>query len=529
MLQPATCTDTQHLRAEQSGWPPLRWTVLIGALTLATFFAQGYHPLAEDGGLYVAGVEFTLHPQLFPHYTQFVSEHLRFSIFAPLLAGLIRVTHLPMLYIILLVDLATIALMLAGAKALLRRLFSSDRAQLAGVAMLAALLTIPIAGTSLLLMDPYVTARSFSTPLTVWAIAFALDRWDRGHTRSFAACIIALAVAAAFHPLMGGYAVGLVIVIRILRSSKRLALLLTLAALTLIGTAILQAHALADSPAVALASKSRYYWFLSQWHWYEIFGLIGPFLILLAQLRFNRARLLQPGATLCVAAMLYGAFAILLTALFAHESDPSHIVARLQPLRVFLSIYILMVLLLGAGLEQVIDHVFARLATSQLRRCSPLAVILIIVLAAFAMYTSQREQFAASSHIELPWRMQQNPNAWVRAFLWCRDNTPVDALFALDAHYITTHGEDAQTFRAIAQRSALPDFSKDGGEASITPRLAGTWRTAFTAQRHLSSLDERTLRSRLAPFGVTWVVLQSSSPAALECPYDNGKIKVCTL
>jgi hypothetical protein len=117
----------------------------------------------------------------------------------------------------------------------------------------------------------------------------------------------------------------------------------------------------------------------------------------------------------------------------------------------------------------------------------------------------------------------------VRAFLWCRDNTPVDALFALDAHYITTSGEDAQTFRATAQRSVLPDFSKDGGEASITPRLADEWVAGFTAQLNLSSLNGRELRSRLAPFGVTWLVLRSTSPAALECPYDNGQLKVCKL
>jgi hypothetical protein len=227
--------------------------------------------------------------------------------------------------------------------------------------------------------------------------------------------------------------------------------------------------------------------------------------------------------------MLYGGFAILLTLVFAHESYPSHIIARLQPLRVFLMIYIIMVLLLGAGLEQLIESCFARLPNHRLRRCSPYPVGLVILLAGLAMYTAQRQQFSASPHIELPWRAQQNPNPWVRAFLWCRGNTPADALFALDAHYITTHGEDAQTFRAIAQRSALPDFSKDGGEASITPGLAGQWQTAFAAQLNLSSLNERTLRLRLAPFGVTWLVLRSASPAAFDCPYDNGQIKVCKL
>jgi hypothetical protein len=511
----------------QTSFSSLRWTLLIAALTLATFVVQGYHPLAEDGGLYVAGVEFTLNPRLFPHYTQFVSEHLRFSIFAPVLSAIIRFTRLPMLFVILLADLASIALTLAAARSVLRRIFISERAQLAGTAMLGALWTLPIAGTSLLLMDPYVTARSLSTPLSLWAIALALDSWKR--RRSLAGCIAALALAAAFHPLMAGYALGFILVLRILRSPKRIPLLFVLGLLALLGTTLLQAHAPADSPAVVLASKSRYYWFLSQWHWYEIFGLIGPFLILLPHLRFNRARLRTPGVTLCIAAILYGSFATLLALLFAHESYPSHLVARLQPLRVFLMIYIIMVLLLGAGLQQLLESAFARLSSPRLQRCSSYTVAVTVLIAALVMYVSQRRQFPASSHIELPWRVHKNPNPWVQAFLWCRDNTPVDALFALDAHYITTSGEDAQTFRATAERSAVPDFSKDGGEASITPRLADQWLTGFTAQLKLSSLDEHTLRSRFAPLGVTWLVLRSSSPAALECPYDNGEIKVCKL
>ncbi len=145
------------------------------------------------------------------------------------------------------------------------------------------------------------------------------------------------------------------------------------------------------------------------------------------------------------------------------------------------------------------------------------------------MFLSQRNQFPASAHIELPWRLHENHNAWVRAFLWCRDNTPPDALFALNAHYITTRGEDAQTFRAIALRSVIPDFSKDGGEAAITPRLAEEWAAGFTAQLDLDKQTTPELRAHLDPYGVTWVILRTSSPAVLSCPYRNEILKVCRL
>ncbi len=69
------------------GWSDLRWSGLFAALTIATLLVHGYHPLAEDGGLYVAGVELTLNRSLFPHFTEFVSEHMHYSIFAPVVAS----------------------------------------------------------------------------------------------------------------------------------------------------------------------------------------------------------------------------------------------------------------------------------------------------------------------------------------------------------------------------------------------------------------------------------------------------------
>lgn len=510
--------------AGEGRWTPARWAVLVAALTFATLLVHGSHPLAEDGGLYVAGVEFTLNRSLFPHFTDFVSEHLHYSIFAPVVAGITRVSHVPLGDVLLLMELLSIVLMLTAARATLRRVTSNQRAQLAGIALLGALWTLPVAGTSLLLMDPYVTARSLSTPLSLWALAFALNNWTKD-IRSAVGCILCIALAAAFHPLMAGYALGLIVVLRILRSQRKVLLLVALALATFAAAAILQARAPAESAAVVLAAKSRYYWFLSQWHWYEIFGLIGPLLVLVALRNLNREGLGANGTALCDAGVLYGCFATALTFIFAHESYSAHIVARLQPLRAFLMIYVLMFLLLGASLQQL----FELPASSAERRYLRYASIPILVAVAFTMFVTQRREFPASAHIELPWRLHQNPNPWVRAFLWCRNNTPQDALFALDAHYVTTVGEDAQTFRAIALRSALPDFSKDGGEAAISPRLATEWADGFTAQLELDQQTTSELHTHLDPYGVSWVIVRTSSLAVLACPYRNEILKVCRL
>jgi hypothetical protein len=413
---------------------------------------------------------------------------------------------------------------LAAARALLRRVAQNERAQLAGIAMLAAVWTIPIAGTSLLLMDPYLTARSLSTPLSLWAIGFALDDWSN-NPRSVMGCLLAIALAAAFHPLMAGYALGFVIVVRSLRNRRKILLLASLALLVFATAAILQARTPAESAAVILAAKSRYYWFLSQWHWYEVFGLIGPLLVLLA-LRRKYFGLGANGTILCDSAILYGCFATALSLVFVHEHFHSHIVARLQPLRTFLTIYLVMFLLLGTALQLLFERASSPSFTRHFARY---AMVPILLASGLCMFIGQRNEFPKSAYVELPWLSKQSSNPWVRAFLWCRDNTPPNALFALDANYITIPGEDAQTFRAIAQRSALPDFSKDGGEAAITPRLADQWAAGFTAQLNLDQQSTSQLRDHLAPYGADWVILRADSPAALSCPYNNGLLKVCKL
>ena len=145
------------------------------------------------------------------------------------------------------------------------------------------------------------------------------------------------------------------------------------------------------------------------------------------------------------------------------------------------------------------------------------------------MFTAGRTAFPNSNHLELPGIAPHNH--WTQAFLWIRDNTPKDALFALDADYINAPGEDAQCFRAIAQRSALPDYSKDGGEASIAPDATAEWVRGQAAQQSLSApstSDERRVAA-LQPLGVTWLVLQASATTSLACPFANSAVKLCRL
>ena len=118
---------------------------------------------------------------------------------------------------------------------------------------------------------------------------------------------------------------------------------------------------------------------------------------------------------------------------------------------------------------------------------------------------------------------------WEQAFVWISRNTPQRARFALDSHYINLQGEDAQGFRAIAERSVLPDYSKDGGVVANKPALTEEWMQGEAAQAKLNTEDDAARIKALRPLGVDWVVLDRGAETRFRCDYANAVVKVCRL
>ena len=473
---------------------------LCGLLSVFAAGVAGYHPYAEDGGVYVAGIKKLLHPELYPAWTAFVTEHLRFSLFAPLVAGLTRASHLPLAWVLLLLYLATIWATLSGGWMLAMRITQSRAGRVGAVALLACWLTLPVAGTSLMLMDPYVTARSLVLPLSLWALAWTLDkRW--------VLAAVSLGAAACLHPLMAGYGFAAVLAVR---SGGRARAATAGAGLVLAGA--LQALAPAEGADYLQVELTRYYWFPSRWTWYEVVGIMAPLALLVW---LGRGRSVET-ARLSRGMVLLGALAVVIALLFCRESLQTHLVARMQPLRCFQLVYAVMIVLLGVWVGE-------RWARGQ----AWMKVAAMLCLGGVMLF-AQREIYAHSAHIELPGAVPAN--AWERAFLWVRGHTPGDAVFALNARYITRGpGEDAQCFRALAERSALPDYSKDGGEAAITPPLTGLWERGEGAQEHLEAEDDAARLAALRGTGADWVLLQVGSVTQWTCPYRNEAVKVCRL
>ncbi len=498
------------------------------ALTVLAFAVHGYHPYVEDGGLYVAGIKRVLDPGMYPHRSEFVLEHLRFSVFAPMVAAIVRGSGLSLEIVLLLLQLASFWTTLLAGWMLAARCYSRREARVGAVSLLAVWLTLPIAGTSLMLMDPYVTARSFSTPCAllalVGALAFLLPKesMPSARWRGLALCGVSLTVAALVHPLMAGYALTCVLALAAALPSNRNTRAIASIGLCLagLGTAMaIQCMSLPESIAYLNVAMTRRYWFLSQWHWYEWIGIAAPLLIMGWFGAARRHEGNEKRIVLARMAVIIGSTATMVAVLFARVGLATHLVARLQPLRVFQLVYVVMILTIGAELA---ERVLRRRTIRWVAVFGTLATIMAV---------AERQTFPASAHIELPPELHWSAsnNAWVQAFLWIRQNTPKDALLALDADYITKPGEDAQCFRAIAERSALPDYSKDGGEASITPDLTGAWMEGEAAQSGLSDTSDAHRVASLKPLGVDWVVLERSATTAFVCDYANEMVKVCRL
>ena len=491
----------------------------IFLLTLVTVCVHGYHLGVDDSGIYLPAVLKAIHPDLYPYGSEFFLSHARLSLFAEVVGASARIPHrliVPFLIaafnddlVIFLWHFATIFLFLLAVWQLASALFTTNRARWSAILVSAATLTVPVAGTALVIMDPYLTARSASTPFTVFAVA----AWIRGK-RSLALLWIALAFLV--HPLMaaeGLFCLGFLAIparwtARAFRTSVDKGAIPAFAVLTVpfpFGPV---------SPAYRQAISMRRFLFLSRWGWREWLGVAAPIAILvrLGQLNPRGASRLFSRTSRALA--LFGIFATVTGLLFS-VGPAAERLAWLQPMRAFQLIYIVLLLLLGGLLGEYV-----------LKSRGWLWIIFFAFLAG-GMFSIQRATFADSRHIEWPWAAPKN--SWVAAFQWIRDYTPQNAVFALDPVYIVLPGEDQHGFRAIARRSMLSDYYKDSGVVSVFPRLAEEWQREQQAQQGWKSFDLDDFQRLAREYPVSWVVLQGTVPAGLTCPYRNQAVAVCSI
>lgn len=503
-------TSPHSFSSEPPHLPPRRYALLSSFAPLllvpVVLVVHGYHPFAGDAGIYIAGIRHILHPTLYPLNAVFIAAFTQFSLFAWIIAALVRLLHLPLPWILIAAYLISVWLFLAAVRSLAARFFASESARWSAVLLAAACFTLPVAGTALFLMDPYLTARSFSTPLCLFAVAASMDRaWLRAS--------LLLLLAAALHPLMAAYAIAFVLLYAAVSANRpRVALGFCLAALTSAAIAFAASRHAPIVPAYreAVSLAPRSFLFLARWRWYEILGLVLPLLLLFIALR--RCRPASPVRPLCVACLLLGATSVLVAALFVSPEGP-YLLVPLQILRAFHLVYAIGAVLLGGILSPLI----ARSQTA--------GALLFLPLFA-GMFAAGNAAWPACNRIEWPWLSPANP--YQQVFLWIRIHTPANAVFAFNPQLVYLPDEDEQGFRAIAERDHLAD-DKDAGIVAVLPRLAILWARQRNAEFPIDRMTDAQRLSVLTPLGATWLLLPPAAQTAFRCPWRNQVVQVCQL
>lgn len=482
----------------------------LGLLLALAFFAilvHGYHPGVEDAEIYVPGIKKLLNPALYPYNSAFFESHAHMTLFPNLIAGSIRLLHLRFDWALLAWHYLSVFLLLLGCWHVGRLVFRTLMARWGGVALVGALLTTPVAGTALYIMDEYLNTRSLSTPAVLFIVLNVVER-------KFLRAAIWTLFTAAIHPLMVAFGISFCVLFLWLDRKQqtpqgqpgRIA----------VAAALLFPFGLFPpvTDAYRQVLESRPYFFLLRWRWYEWLGIFAP-LALLWWFRSIARRKNFPVLEKMTTALVPFTLAFFAIALIITIPPQFANLAELQPMRSLHLVYVLLFVFSGGLLGEFV-----------LRNHAWRWLLLFLPLCA-GMWYSQRQLFPNTPHLEFPGIQPRND--WVQAFLWVRQNTPLDAYFALDPNHMALPGEDQHGFRVIAERSMLADNVKDSGAVTMFPRLADTWLQQTRAQQGWSSFQRADFEKLKRDYGVNWLVLQSQTVSALACPYRNNTVAVCRL
>ncbi len=268
--------------ASRNGYYPLNIKRIAGLLLLTAIAVviHGYHPYAEDSEIYLPGVLKILNPNLFPANAEFFGEHAAHTWYPNLIALSVRATHLPLPWVLFLWQLICILLLLVASWRLASALFeeraANERACWGAVALMAALLTLPVSGTALYIMDQYMNPRNLAAFASVFAVAETLRH-------RYVAGGFGLVFAALVHPLMASFAIAFCVWLLVLDRYRPGAL----------GFAILLPFGITlepPPPAYHEVALRQPYFYIQRWEWYEWLGLVAPVILFWMLARFARRR-----------------------------------------------------------------------------------------------------------------------------------------------------------------------------------------------------------------------------------------------
>jgi hypothetical protein len=525
------------------------------ALVAASVLIHGYHYGIEDEAIYLPAIKAHLNPALYPHDAIYFQLQTRPMLFDDLVAYTARWLHLAVDWTVFAFYLGSLLAFYAGAWALQSRLFPGTRAGKAGnaalpaagarsgnaalpvagarsgnaglpaagagggVLLVAALLTLPVAGTCVFLADQHLHPRTLATALILLAAARLAPRaWgEQLAVREYGWAALLMAAAAAMHPQMAFYGALLLGVLWLPERALRWQPALVAGAVAALLLALAARWMGTGGAEWQEASRTRTQHYLLQWEWYEWLGGFAPVFVLWGMGWLARRRGLAAASAVAKRTAWLAAAGFVAGCAITIPPRMERL-TPFQPLRTLHLVYLVMTLLAGGLLGEIV-------LKDKLWRWA----VLLLPIAAGMSY-AQFDSFPDSHHVEWPGRATGND--WVEAFNWVKGHTPVDAYFAMDPHYMELEGEDYHGFRGLAERGQMADWDKDPGVALLFPALVTRWsHEVHTLDNwdHFTAQDLHRLREQ---FGVDWTVVRVKGEGAIalsDCPYRNRRVVVCRI
>lgn len=516
-------------RARISG---LRLLALLLLMVTASVAIHGYHYGIEDEAIYLPAIKAHLNPALYPYDMAFFQPQTVPTLFDDMVAATARALHTPVNWTVFGYYLGALLAFYAGLWALAVRMFPGLRARLGGVLLVGALLTLPIAGTCIFIVDQHAHPRTLATALILWAAAqlAPLAAGERVTAQEYALAALLMVGATLIHVQMAFYGILFLALLTIpLKALGGRLVLMASFAPVLLATLMER-----GGPEWQEASRTRTQHYLMQWEWYEWLGAIAPIFLLWGMAKFARRREMPIASAVALRTSLFATMGFAAGCVITIPPQMERL-TPFQPLRILHLTYIVMTLLAGGLLaETVLKQKLWRWA------------LLLLPISA-GMSFAQFDSFPDSHHIEWPGRA--TGNEWVEAFNWVKANTPVDSYFVLDPHYMSSHGEDYHGFRGLAERGQMADWDKDPGVALLFPELAARWSHEVHALDNWQNFTAGDFHRLHEQFGVGWTVLPYNSSRGLlgeyatfaeqphkiiplplsECPYHNRSVVVCKI
>jgi len=465
----------------------------LALLTAAAILLHGYHYGTQDQAIYVPAVKKLLDPTLFPHDAQFFLSQTKWLLFDEMVASVMRVTGISLEPLLLVIHVASVFLVLLGCLRIARRCFATAAGQWAAVALVAAVMVMPASGTRVPMVDNYAHPRNLAMACILLTFPLVLDR------RPLA--LAGIVLAAVFHPMSAAIgAVHMAVVALDWRPR--------FPSVALLAPALLVPAQLAPAGEWREVLHTYRYYYLWGWNWYEWLGVTVPVAFLWWYSRRGSGAGPRLAGRIALSTGLFVLAAAVLSAVPQFEG-----LVVLQPMRGLQLAFVFFFFFLGGWLGE-------RFLAAQAFRWA-----LLFLPACAGMTYFQLHSYPATPHLEWPGRSTRNE--WAAAFDWVRQNTPRDALFALDPLYLQQPGADFHGFRPLAERSQMVDYIKDRAVASLTPSLAPAWVDQWRAIEQWHSFRAEDFARLRARYGVTWVIVETHSGAGLDCPWQNTRVRVC--